>query len=488
MNNKFDELTKSLAKSVTRSLAFLVLAAQLFSPAHANDFKLGPVQDVSDPDILAPCGGSDGAEKETWIAANPANPKNIVAIWWGGAAKGIVSAATLDGGKKWQQAIVPGVTICTGGSYPWAVDGKVSFSPNGTLYSISLSASPEGLCAVHVNRSADGGFHWGSPAVMEANVDKRFGLDQPTVTADSTDSRFVYATWEQLANGNRRFIKFSRSTDGGATWETARQILDPGNSDQVSTPQIVVLPNGTLVCLYLDLYFSNGNGGGTEKLNGVLSVIRSVDKGLTWTPPISGPSTSIFQTLDPDTGFPVGNQNYYPPVLSAIAVDRNNGHLYAVWEDVDFSGGQTSGIAFSMSTDGGSNWSVPVQVNKTPTNIPAGNQQAFLPTVAVASDGTIGVAYYDFRFNDPNPGVPTDRWFVHCHPSAVNPATNPANWGNEVRLTDASFDVEKSPSGFGVYFIGDYEGLTTVGRDFMAAWSQPHDYDLDSVFVRRIGP
>jgi hypothetical protein len=40
----------------------------------------------------------------------------------------------------------------------------------------------------------------------------------------------------------------------------------------------------------------------------------------------------------------------------------------------------------------------------------------------------------------------------------------------------------------GAYFIGDYEGLTTVGNDFLATWSQPHDTDPDSIFFRRTGP
>src|SRR5437870_13062498 len=117
MNDKFDEkLAKGLAQSVARALLCLAVAAQLAAPARANDFRLGPLIDVSDPDALAAC-GSNGAEKETSIAANPINPKNIVAIWWGGLAKGIVSAATIDGGKNWQQVIVPGATACTGGTY-----------------------------------------------------------------------------------------------------------------------------------------------------------------------------------------------------------------------------------------------------------------------------------------------------------------------------------------------------------------------------------
>ena len=57
-----------------------------------------------------------------------------------------------------------------------------------------------------------------------------------------------------------------------------------------------------------------------------------------------------------------------------------------------------------------------------------------------------------------------------------------------MRLTDTSFDIEKAPTPIGAYFIGDYEGLTTVGNDFLATWSQPYGTDLDSIFFRRVGP
>src|SRR5262249_40453107 len=143
---------------------------------------------------------------------------------------------------------------------------------------------------------------------------------------------------------------------------------------------------------------------------------------------------------------------------------------------------------FTMSTNGGLSWSTPIPVNQTPTNIPPGNRNAFIPSIAIASDGTIGVTYYDLRFNDPNPGLLTDYWMVRCHPSATTPPTNPASWGGDLRLSDSSFNLEAAPappltSG---YFLGDYEGLATIGNDFLPAWAMPHDSDLDSVYFRRM--
>ena len=171
----------------------------------------------------------------------------------------------------------------------------------------------------------------------------------------------------------------------------------------------------------------------------------------------------------------------------SVAVDSHNGQLYAVWEDPRFNYGQYTSIALTTSADGGLTWSAPIPVNKTPANIPPGNRQAFLPTVAVASDGTIGVSYYDFRFNTPGPGVPTDYWLVHCHPTSGSP-TNSANWRNETRLTDTSFDVEQVHQQFNSFFMGDYVGLATAGTDFLATFNQASATDPDSVFFRRVGP
>jgi hypothetical protein len=98
------------------------------------------------------------------------------------------------------------------------------------------------------------------------------------------------------------------------------------------------------------------------------------------------------------------------------------------------------------------------------------------------------VTYYDFRFNDANAGLPTDYWLVHCHASATTPATSPANWGSELRLTDASFDLEQGIVFQSSYFLGDYMGLASAGNDFVATFTQSDPTNLTSIFFRRAGP
>jgi hypothetical protein len=106
--------------------------------------------------------------------------------------------------------------------------------------------------------------------------------------------------------------------------------------------------------------------------------------------------------------------------------------------------------------------------------------------VAVGADGTIGVSYYDFRFNDPSPGLPTDRWLVRCQPTANRPATNPANWGNEVRLTDTSFNMEACGTLLGGFFPGDYYGLAADGSDFLTTTTQVDQDNVTAIFFRRV--
>jgi hypothetical protein len=410
------------------------------------------------------------SEVEPRADVNPLNPQNIVGIyqqdrWSDGGARGLVTSVSRNGGNSWHRVVVPGITQCSGGAYDRASDPWVSFSPNGDLYSISLSFDVfDTHNAIIVSKSTNGGETWGAPT--EVTADDTNGLDKESITADPLDSRFAYAVWDRFLSPPGRghsdhkgkkadaFVQptfFSRTTDGGRTWEHPQVLYDPGINAGTIGSIINVLPNGDLVD-GLITFSERPKKAGTE-----VSVIRSSDRGRTWKKPVvvSPVDTDFSNTgpTDPDNGQPIRGGE-----LPDFAVDRGSGALYAVWEDdVPIAG--VGSIFFSQSTDGGRSWSTPVKINRTPTTIPPGNQTAFTPTVKVAANGRVGVTYYDIRNNTPAPGLPTDAWLIRCNGAC----TNPGNWA-ETHVA-GPFDEEQAPIAVG-YFLGDYEGMITLGNTF----------------------
>jgi hypothetical protein len=459
-----------------------------------SNFTLGTLTQVSGP---SPFNGDPNqpalyrnAETEPFVGVDPTSlndptkPYHAVAVWFQDLADGIVSAATIDGGANWQEAVVPGLTLCSGGTYPTAADPWLSFEPNGDAYLMSIenhAFEHNHGNAIRVNKSTDGGQTWSAPTTLIENLSSGFNFDKPSITADPGNANYVYAVWNRSDQGNRGSGSqtfFTRTTDAGLTWEAARVICTPGNDDFTLGDQIVVRPDGTL----LDFFTEQLQHGQDEEFR--LSVFRSTDRGVTWSAPIQVAEMLGLVVTDPETGQLVTTDSEPPGPLFDVVQDPTSGNLYTVWEDARFSGGAHNGIAFSMSTDGGSTWSAPVAINKTPTDIASGNQNAFLPSIAVAADGTVGVTYYDFRNNTPAAGLLTDYWFVHADPGMD--LTNPANWGQELRLTNTSFDMETAPLGPHGLFVGDYEGLAAAGTDFVPTWAMPHGTDVASVFSRRI--
>ena len=150
--------------------------------------------------------------------------------------------------------------------------------------------------------------------------------------------------------------------------------------------------------------------------------------------------------------------------LPEFATNPVNGNVYAVWQDARFSPAGTSKIAFSQSTDGGLTWSAPIRIDQSP-----GDTTAFVPQIHVASDGTVGLFYYDLQNATANrPGL-TDAFLAHCH-STASDCANPASWatGGQIRLsTSGSFDYTTAPDANGL-FLGDYVGLTASGTTFQA--------------------
>jgi hypothetical protein len=438
------------------------------------------------------------AQPEPSLAVDPTNPLNIVDAyhqdrWDNGGDRGLATSVSHDGGSTWTgPAAIPGITKCSGGAYDRASDPWLSFAPNGDLYAVSLSFDVfDANNAVLVSKSTDGGDTWGTPIPIIADTFLGAFNDKESITADPTDpsGSLVYAAWDRFISPpsgigpdqavfrSRTFAQqawFSRTTNGGASWEPARPIYSPSARAGTIGNIINVVSNGDLVDGFV-VFTNNSNRASFP----AVALIRSQDKGVTWSKPatiIAPLDRSFFGPFDPDTGDPIRAGG-----LPAFAAGPNN-TLYAVWED-DHPTPGVDAIQFSRSTDGGHTWSQPVKINKTPTGIPAEDQQAFTPEIKVATDGTIGVTYYDLRNNTSAPGVPTDYWFVHCHSSC----TDTANW-SETHVA-GPFDLEQAALAGG-YFLGDYEGLDAIGNTFFAAFDQAINQATDpsDVYFAEITP
>jgi hypothetical protein len=487
----------TITRKVRLVLAATAGACALAATGSAGVFTVAPLTVASGPSPFGGCtvGAAAGsvlypnAEEEPWVDANPTHTDNLIAVWqqdrWSdGGAHGLVTGVSQDGGHTWSETFphfstCAGGTVANGGAYDRSSDPWVSFGGDGTAYQVSLSFDAnDNANAVLASRSTDRGLTWSEPWTIirdSGNRDVGYAFnDKESVTADPTTPGYAYAAWDRFVSPNgtaresiegllnsrsfREPIWFSRTTDHGQTWEPARNIYDQSEFTGTIGSQIVVAKNGDL----LDFFDEFSIHKNADKSRGEwMSVIRSTDQGLTW----SKNSTKIAPSreriaFDPDTGRNIRAEGGLPEV----AIDRATGALYVVWQDASFSG--VDEIAFSMSTDNGHTWSTPIKVNQTPRSSTAADQQAFVPGVHVAPDGTVAVTYYDFRENTPAPGVPTDYWIVHCHSAC----TDPSSWvGNENRLTTSSFDIEQAPAARGPfgYFLGEYEGLTNVGNAFV---------------------
>jgi hypothetical protein len=170
-------------------------------------------------------------------------------------------------------------------------------------------------------RSRDGGATWDQPIALRQDGDA-FSTTRKRHRG-SDDARYAYAIWERVNNLGALDgpVWFARTTDGGDSWEPARMIYDRVSIARRSTTRSSCCPTGRWS-------ISSASCGSSSRTSVTLSVMRSTDKGLSWSAPIEVTPSRAVGAFDPEGRIRIRDGLR----LGHIAADRH-GTLFIVLQD-----------------------------------------------------------------------------------------------------------------------------------------------------------
>lgn len=110
-------------------------------------------------------------------------------------------------------------SAANGGDFDRATDPRTAFALDGSAYQLALTLTGTTFgagsqTALLVSRSNNGGATWGATTTLIRDGAGFFN-DKGSITADSRDARFVYATWDRLVAAGGGPTMFARSIDNG---------------------------------------------------------------------------------------------------------------------------------------------------------------------------------------------------------------------------------------------------------------------------------
>jgi hypothetical protein len=403
------------------------------------------------PNIKVNQDPGSAAQNETTIISNPLNPYNLV----GGCndyRNGEVDGGyyySFDGGRTWGDGTLSGWPNLDAQGDP-----AVTCDADGNFYFSVISfdrQSPDN--GVYVCKSTDGGVTWCEPvAVIEHFNDPYADFeDKEYIGADITDSPYrnnIYVSWTSFGTGGNP-IEFSRSTDGGMTFSTPMEISE---YDYVQGSVPAVGPDGEV---YVTWYASTNPSS--------IKIDKSTDGGITFGDDITVARIEPLPSPLPPTDFRV---NSFPSIAVDITDGPYSGYIHIIWADYRYNDGD---IYYTRSTDGGATWSDGVRINDDPV---ANGKDQFFPWISCDPQGNLHAFFYDRR-NDPN-----DVWIDGYYTRSTDGGES---WSANERVTTASFDPN---IGFGGRFIGDYNGIASVGHRAHPLWTDTRDGNQDAYTAR----
>jgi hypothetical protein len=399
------------------------------------------------------------SEVEPSLAVDPADPNHLLVAWqqdrnFQGGALGILTASSFDGGQVWKTAQPP-VSGCAGGTYDLASDPVVTFGPD-RAYLATIGIDVVGTEAqlglddeVIVSTSSDGGDTWGKPEVVATSADPLVSFDKETLVTDPEAPGTAYILWvrytrpsaDKPARTNETFV--ARTTDGGATWSSPRLVYGEGTETQFH--QLVTLPDGSL----LDAFIEAPTLSDRPPLPARLAVVRSTDRGASWSAASTAAKVSFTAVKDP-----TGKDSVRATGQGVLAAAGPDGAVYICWAEQPAD--DDAFLSVIRSDDHGRSWGSPTRVVSTSSG------QPFVPQIAVAGDGRVGVTWYQVSGANSDDQLATETWFAWS-------SDRGRSW-QSLRLA-GPFDLHTAKLTDGGDFVGDYEGLVGLPAGFAAAYA-----------------
>lgn len=497
---------KARGQRLAAAIAIVAGAVGVTSPEAAGEARVESLQTVSGGTLSAACEASPtpsagvfcGAEVEPAITVHPGDPDEIITAYQqdrtsGPGSLALAGARSTDRGESFAGFRTPLPTFrqllsCRPSSAGDLIDRAASTSlatgPDGALYLAAVTVSsarelelpghPKGT-AIEVTVSRDRGATWSSP-VCVANEDHEY---TPAVAADPKQPGVAYLVWSRKnADGSGDSgIYFASTGDHGASWTAPALVTDPpdvqptdASEDPVAlTPAMTVaslLPlagNGScgLGCRGLMIVMTGyplEDFSGPNELRGrsPIIAITSRNGGTTW----GKPEVLATQKTWVPEEVALAPRKVSVPFAGTAAAVSSHGVPHVAWIENE----SRSSSTVMLARHSGGAWSTTAV-----RSIPA---QGFLPSVAVARDGTVGVTYYDLREDRPEQqdGSRFTARFSLAHSGTPEAA---ATW-DEIQIGQP-FDLAQAPALTSGAYIGTATGLAALPHGFAAAFTVAND-------------
>ncbi|MBI3414041.1 MAG: proprotein convertase P-domain-containing protein, partial [Verrucomicrobia bacterium] len=301
--------------------------------------------------------------------------------------------------------------------------------------------------------------------------------DKEWITADNFSGPGqgnVYLAWRHFSNtspgaGIPYGVRFTRSTDGGATWGPNQGLLIAAEGAfNVQGANVLVGPDHSVYVFWLD----QSAGAGTPN---IIKVRKSTNQGVSFAAAVNV-ATLVATGVNGDLGL---NGGFRTAAFPQAVVNPVSGHIYLTFPDAT-SGADRADVFLVKSTDGGVTWSAKQRINDDATI----NDQ-FFPTLAVTPNGnSLFLTFYDRRLDPANSLI--DRFGVigSISGSAIT-------FSGNFRITTQSFpvvigqDPVINPS-----YMGDYDQAQADNSFFYTTWgdnrnpSTAHAHQPDVFFAK----